>query len=324
VLCLEIWDGLNGGPYMHSMHFSFSVGALLAPVIAKPFLSASHVIVAVHLDQSVTVTGITYLFPLAGLCLFTSSLTFLTLGIMDLQKSPPVATASTAEAAAPTSSSFWTRKNLLVALTFLFAFLCIGLEYCLILYIPAFGVISDYKLTKAEGADLLGLFLATFTAGRCFSILLATRLAPNKILLLNITLVTVGVALQLVAGEENLLLTRVGYGIVGWGEASMFAGMWMWLKQYLEVTSGMVAFINVGLALGMMTSSLLVGMVIEAEPLVLVYLQAGTVATLAVIILAGSWVGLGLLKQKAKLREDEMSKQVLVTELMNQHCSAIS
>ncbi len=39
VMCLEIWRGRNGGPYMHSIHFSFSLGAFLAPLIAAPFLS---------------------------------------------------------------------------------------------------------------------------------------------------------------------------------------------------------------------------------------------------------------------------------------------
>ena len=36
--CLEIWRGLNPGPYLHSLHFSYSFGAFLAPLLAKPFL----------------------------------------------------------------------------------------------------------------------------------------------------------------------------------------------------------------------------------------------------------------------------------------------
>ena len=38
VLCLDIWKGMNSGPYMHSIHFSFSVGAFIAPLMATPFL----------------------------------------------------------------------------------------------------------------------------------------------------------------------------------------------------------------------------------------------------------------------------------------------
>ncbi len=40
MLCLEIWRGANhGGSFMHSMQSSFSLGALLSPLVAQPFLS---------------------------------------------------------------------------------------------------------------------------------------------------------------------------------------------------------------------------------------------------------------------------------------------
>merc|ERR1719273_2285772 len=37
VLCLDTWKD-KSGPYLHSIHFSFAIGAFLAPVIAIPFL----------------------------------------------------------------------------------------------------------------------------------------------------------------------------------------------------------------------------------------------------------------------------------------------
>ncbi|XP_013392873.1 sodium-dependent glucose transporter 1A-like [Lingula anatina] len=37
-LCVNIW-GKENGPYMQALHFTFGIGALLAPVIAEPFLS---------------------------------------------------------------------------------------------------------------------------------------------------------------------------------------------------------------------------------------------------------------------------------------------
>ena len=39
VLCLDTWQGVeDSGPYMHSIHFSFGLGAFLAPLIAEKFL----------------------------------------------------------------------------------------------------------------------------------------------------------------------------------------------------------------------------------------------------------------------------------------------
>ncbi len=39
LLCLYLWRGEEGSPYMHSIHFSFSLGTVIAPLIAAPFLS---------------------------------------------------------------------------------------------------------------------------------------------------------------------------------------------------------------------------------------------------------------------------------------------
>ena len=38
VTLLKIWAGRDSGPYMHALHFSFGIGAFLAPVISRPFL----------------------------------------------------------------------------------------------------------------------------------------------------------------------------------------------------------------------------------------------------------------------------------------------
>ena len=38
VLILDCWQGGDAGPYMHSIHFSFALGAFLAPLLAVPFL----------------------------------------------------------------------------------------------------------------------------------------------------------------------------------------------------------------------------------------------------------------------------------------------
>jgi len=35
VQLLDIWSGLDSGPYMHFLHFIWAVGAVLAPLIGK-------------------------------------------------------------------------------------------------------------------------------------------------------------------------------------------------------------------------------------------------------------------------------------------------
>ena len=38
VQTLEIWEGFNVSPFMHSLHFFYSLGAILGSIISPPFL----------------------------------------------------------------------------------------------------------------------------------------------------------------------------------------------------------------------------------------------------------------------------------------------
>ncbi|XP_064600627.1 sodium-dependent glucose transporter 1-like [Liolophura sinensis] len=56
IYCIQIW-GKNSGPYMQTLHFCFGVGAFIAPLLAKPFLSA----VAVDSSLNATSSGILHI-----------------------------------------------------------------------------------------------------------------------------------------------------------------------------------------------------------------------------------------------------------------------
>ena len=38
VIVLRLWEDGDSGPYMHALHFTWGLGAFLAPLTAKPFL----------------------------------------------------------------------------------------------------------------------------------------------------------------------------------------------------------------------------------------------------------------------------------------------
>ena len=59
-LCLKIWSGMDAGPFMHSIHFSYSLGCLLSPLVASQFLSLPG-------QNSQSNTGIKHLYVLAGI-----------------------------------------------------------------------------------------------------------------------------------------------------------------------------------------------------------------------------------------------------------------
>ncbi len=72
--CLEIWRGHEGAPYMHSIHFSFGVGAFLAPIVAAPFLKDT--------GRDSKIGGF---YPIVGGSTILVSLGFLYYGIQEIQ-----------------------------------------------------------------------------------------------------------------------------------------------------------------------------------------------------------------------------------------------
>ncbi len=78
-LCLATWRGRNSAPFMHLMHFFYSLGSLVAPVVAAPFLSEqSDTLKGAETDSAITtyypLVGALNLIPVAGfffLCLWT-------------------------------------------------------------------------------------------------------------------------------------------------------------------------------------------------------------------------------------------------------------
>ena len=92
VLCLDIWsDGQQAGPYMHSIHFSFALGAFIAPVLAIPFLgndqdevnkqlNFTNVNTQLNFTNVNKPTKITILYPLMGLSIVACAFCYLIFG----------------------------------------------------------------------------------------------------------------------------------------------------------------------------------------------------------------------------------------------------
>lgn len=54
MLCLDLW-GRNSGPFMQALHFSFGLGAFVAPLLAAPFLEAT----TTHISPSLLASTVT-------------------------------------------------------------------------------------------------------------------------------------------------------------------------------------------------------------------------------------------------------------------------
>jgi len=228
----------RSGPYMNALHFFFGLGAVLAP-----FLVAR-------------VTGIPAGYRLAywGLSAFAGLVGLSVLA----QRACPRPHHDQALAERTAGASPWP----LVALSALFLFFYVGAEISfggwVYTYARRLGLASE-----AGAAYLSSAFWLAFTGGRLASIPVATRAAPQRVLLAAVT----GCLLALLA----VLLRSSSAGVL-WG-ATLFLGFCMgpiWptgftlASRSVALTGRMSAVVILGDAFGCMVLPSALGKVIES------------------------------------------------------------
>ena len=188
---------------MHSIHFAFSLGATIGPILAAPFLSEgassedlgdsrNHSHVEANMTLAISKeTKIDQLYPISGALVLVSSIGFLVMAAQDSFCKTQAVNNDTE----PIRSEDSDKKNLeqkttlklvtFVALICVFFFLYVGAEVVMGVYLTTFAVKSSLSTTKAEGAYVNAIFWGTFTAGRFLSIFLAIYLNPLSTMMLS-------------------------------------------------------------------------------------------------------------------------------------------
>lgn len=175
-MILDIWKGGESGPYMHSVHFSFGLGAFLAPVLATPFLSKSTANTtnssnSTYMTSSLQEfesgseeqSGMYTVYPLLGSAIAVVSLGFLFFGITSVRKSARDQTKDKIDE--ESEQKFTPTYAAFLALIFTFFFLYVGIEVVYIKFLTTF-VVETGMGTKQIGAGVTAIHGAGFAAMR--------------------------------------------------------------------------------------------------------------------------------------------------------------
>ena len=186
VYCLHVWRGHNGGgAAMHSIHFAFSFGTAIGPILATPFLSR---------NERTHESAVSELYLISGAIALASSVGFLVMAAQNSMKENKTLSVEVTLDNKPISDSIKFKKRfkmfIFVALMSIFYLLYCGAEKIMAFYLATFAVDSFLHTTEVEGAYVNAVFLGSFTGGRFFSIILAKYLNPLATMLLSIALCT--------------------------------------------------------------------------------------------------------------------------------------
>ncbi|XP_007426651.1 sodium-dependent glucose transporter 1 [Python bivittatus] len=267
VLALDTWRA-EAGPHIQALHFSFALGAFVAPILAKMALGGSTVGLQMHLGGSadnqsaMNSRGATLLpklhlnlnfvwsYAVIGTYLLLVALFFFTLYL----RSIPVRGRTK-----PSVQKYQIAKyhHALIILLSVFFFWYVGAEVTYGSYI--FTYAKTYAVMKeAEAAGLNSLFWGTFAACRGLAICFATCSYPGSMILMSIIGSTVS-ALFLVLFNTHSIALWIGSAVYGASMATIFPSGISWMEQYTTVQGKSAAMFVMGAALGEMCIPAVVG-----------------------------------------------------------------
>ncbi len=257
---LLVWThGERVGPYMNGLHFFFGLGAVLSPLLVAQVIEIPG--------------GYRWVFWVLALIAGLVSARLLTLrGDPRLARPVDPATGSQAK------GTRLTHPVVISALVFLFFY--VGGEIAFGGWVYTYATRLNLA-TAAGAAYLTSAFWFSFTLGRLLSIPLATRFAPQAIVLTALAGGLACLAAAMAAPGSSLVLWVVAIGL-GFCLAPIYATGFTLAGQSLQLTARVSGVILLGDSLGGMVLPWLVGPVIEnVGPRALMYLVFGSLACCA-------------------------------------------
>ncbi|XP_039385291.1 sodium-dependent glucose transporter 1 isoform X2 [Mauremys reevesii] len=295
VLALNIW-GAEVGPHMQALHFSFALGALVAPILTKMALG-SFISPKVHTEDEKTNHSVPSDIPnaLTGSALKLHSnvsfmWSYIVIGtyILIVSLLFVVLYSRTGSAREKAKSSLQKCQiakyhYALLILLFLFFFCYVGAEVTYGSYIFNYAeVYADMK--ESEAASLNSLFWGAFAACRGLAICFATCLYPGTMILLSVIGSTVS-SLFLALLSKHPISLWVGTAVYGASMATIFPSGISWIEQYTTIQGKSASLFVVGAALGEMCIPAVVGFLegkLHNVP-VMMYAALGTSVVTAVL-----------------------------------------
>ena len=298
LLQIRIWagSGHDSSPYMYALHFFYGLGALVTPVIAKPFLreEVESTLNTTLLDTEELEAGnyqiwtIKTLYPLISLIMLLPAPFFLYYYIQDRREEQRFhRSSSRAEVTQQEDSGKYLSRNKTVALlvfAFIYYFTMAGIEHGFRSFTAVFSVNSELFLSRPEAADVLATFYVAFAAVRGLLIPLSTLMSAPTVLWSSSAVLLASTTLLSLWGQSSIEVLKTGVGLSGFGVGSMFAAGMLWLKELVPINNKITAIICFAARLSEQSYSMGIGYIIEDHPMYFMFVMSANIVTIIICL----------------------------------------
>lgn len=274
---LRLWDE-SASPFLQALQFMYGVGSLVAPVVARPFLSTYGEFGEQDSDLK---AGNQLIFPygsLAALICFNAISCFCLWVFIPIDGDDTASAIINSEAESengckPTQSSATKWKHLTAGLVFLLMHIYFGNEVAFGSFIMTFAVTSDLHSSKATGALLTTTFWATFTAARFVAIVIAHFLGNEMTIAISLLIALASNIVLLAGGEMSEEILFFGVGMMGVAICAVFGCVYAFMNEKKMLSSFVASGITISAVLGEVTFPAIVSIFIESHPISLMWMS---------------------------------------------------
>ncbi|CAH6778239.1 Mfsd4b4 [Phodopus roborovskii] len=268
VLILDLW-GDKGAPHMQALHFSFALGAFLAPLLAKLAWGASastqnHTepgfdpLVMNRSSEATSDSLFAVPEDMNLLWAYTSIGTYVLVVSVFLfalfcKKSSRQRNSTASVQRTRRAKYHWA----LLCLLFIFFFFYVGAEVTYGSYVFSFAT-THVGMEESEAAGLNSIFWGTFAACRGLAIFFATVLQPGTMIVLS-NIGSLVSSFFLVLFDKSRLCLWIATSVYGASMAATFPSGVSWIEQYTSISGKSAAFFVIGAALGEMAIPAVIG-----------------------------------------------------------------
>ena len=292
ILCLDIWRGHGGDSWMHSVHFSYAIGAFLGPVFVRPFLTVTPQRASDFVNSTTNIFpkedfGIRIFYPMLGIITIVISLGYLYFFFASLKKPSQHQELVSIEKTKPQQSEDVGNdphsnvgsklKMVFYIVMLVFFFFYVGMEIVYGTFLTVFAVESKLRLTKQQGADVTAVFYASFALARFTSIFLSTKMRPFSMLVTSFILCCIASVVLVFWGEHSALVLQVASAVMGVGMGPAYASSVLWVEEQVLVTNRLGTAIMIASSIGADAFPIIIGQVLADMPMFLMYAEFATV-----------------------------------------------
>jgi len=335
-LILQCWGERKSRPLISGYHFSISIGAFLAPLIAQPFLakdgnSTSDDVCPKGYEPTSnqtttnppTVTpqvnghwysNVVWAYMICGATLVVVAVMFLYLWWIDIETKVRSQHQDEVEQRPETDIK---EAALLMSLICLYYFCCVAGESTYNSYIYSVSICSDLNFGVKEATNINSLFWLAFGLGRLSGVYFFKKFKPRTIILLDFFGTVISMVVMVIFGETSIPIAWAITFLYPYLQGTVYPGGVSWASQYINMSGKYIWIFSAGQAIGTMTLVPASGFIFDYNPFNVMYVVLGCSIVNSIAFLLMIFEGkrlskrLGLFKNETSDMNDNNEKSRL-------------